>query len=375
MADKIVQTTAQIINASKVIYNTKVTQVKIPVIVTSATSPTLLTTSVDNLRLIGNVTNMGEESIPSPDLFKRLTDYYNALDKLTLAYNKQFANTSSVSDLFTKTITFRRLITEAQTTSDQKFLTVNKALVETSSLVDVTVKRSTKQLTEIKNSIDQFKLLLNKQATELSTSSDQKTLRLNKLLTETKTASSLFSRTVAFNKLFLDSVDATDDFFGVANADDDQIASVGKRLVDYTSNSDSLNKRYFKALLDTENVLELLNLQFKKASAELINTTDQKRFRVAKSFSETDTVVDFKALSIGKRVTDTNNTSELLNSLINKIKTETITSSELISFLKAIGRLFQETIVNTDSGFVNNQNYTVSSYASAGYVGNNINFS
>ena len=57
----------------------------------------------------------------------------------------------------------------------------------------------------------------------------------------------------------LDSVDATDDFLGVANTDDDQTAFFNKSVVDYSSTADQKRLRVTKPLAEIMSSLDVIS--------------------------------------------------------------------------------------------------------------------
>jgi hypothetical protein len=586
MSDKIVQTTAQIVSASTPTYSTKITQVVTPVIAAVANTQTLLTTAVTDIKVVANVINMGEESLPNPSLFQRLDDFYTAPDRVTLRFNKrprelinsidlprkragktlletpvagdtdrssrvnksrssladasdtqristskikfssttnteQFNKTSgkllpetetvtdqkrlnigkvlpetaNTSILFSRTVVFNRLVLDivdatddflglanidddqiasvgkklidytanfeqlvksynkqireispaidqarfkfnkqlrdTETTADvvrlqvaktivetdnaidqarlqvtkplrettntgsffsrtvgfsrtlpetttatqQKFISVTKILTETEAAVDQARLRVTKNIRDTETVVDVARLQFTKPLSETDSATDQIRLQFNKPVNETVINNTLFSRTVAFNRLVLDSVDATDDFFGLANIDDDQIAFVGKTLVDYTAGLEQLAKSYSKQLSETDTVTDVARLQPIKTLIETETTTDVARLQVTKTIVETDNAIDQARLQVTKPLRETSSTSERFSLMAQNVKTEIISSLDLISFFKFANRFFDETFVTNDSGFINNQNYTAGAYTAAGYVGTNTNFS
>jgi hypothetical protein len=586
MSDKIVQTTAQIVSASTPTYTTKITQVVTPVIAAGANTQTLLATAVVNIKVVANVINMGEESIPNPSLFQRLDDFYTAPDRVTLRFNKrpqelinsidiprkragktlretpvagdtnrssrvnksrssladasdtqristskikfssttnteQFNKTSgkllpetetvtdqkrlnigkvlpetaNTSVLFSRTVVFNRLvldivdatddflglanidddqiasvgkklidytanfeqlvksynkqireispaidqvrfnfdkqlrdtetttdvvrlqvaktIVETETATDQarlqvtkplrentntgsffsrtvgfsrtlpetttatqqKFISVTKILTETDNAVDQARLLVTKNISDTETVVDQARLQFTKPLSETDNATDQIRLQFNKPVNETVINNTLFSRTVAFNRLVLDSVDATDDFFGLANIDDDQIAFVGKTLVDYAAGLEQFAKNYIKQLSETDTATDVARLQTTKAFRNTETATDVARLQVTKTIVETDNATDQARLQVTKPLRETSSTSERFSLRAQNVKTEIISSLDLISFFKFANRFFDETFVTNDSGFINNQNYTASAYTTAGYVGTNTNFS
>ena len=75
---------------------------------------------------------------------------------------------------------------------------------------------------------------------------------------------------VQFAKNIVDVVDATDDFYGALNVDDDQTASVHKILVTWVSNSDTFSRivQFYRVFNDTSNTSEVIANVFGKVLSD-----------------------------------------------------------------------------------------------------------
>jgi hypothetical protein len=326
MSDKIVQTTAQIVSATTPVYETKVTDVTTPGITTSVNTNLQLSTSVENIKIVGNVINMGEQVLPNPSLFKRLDDYYSAPDIVRLRYTKRVNETVNKSDVVSRLVQYRRTVNEVETANDSyKVFAVGKRIVEIADASDTVAKATSRQIFDASVNTEQVNKRLNKPLTEVELVTDQVLRRVGKNPIETANTVSLFSRVVAFNRLVLDSVDATDDFLGLANTDDDQTAFFNKSLVDYTSNTDQTRLQVNKLVTETETTTDQKVVVFGKALTEVDTAVDQKRLTVTKPLLEAETATDQKRLTVAKPFTENSSTASLFSKVVafNRPVTET----------------------------------------------------
>jgi hypothetical protein len=124
--------------------------------------------------------------------------------------------------------------------------------------------------------------------------------------------------TVTYARTFQDLINSTDDYYGNTTVDDDQYATFTKLSVDTALTTDTSTR---KTILN--NIL-------------LLNTTESLT----------------NAINLHKQ--DTN------------LITETFKLSEYAQII--------DTILSTDSGTLNNQNYYSEKYVTPGYVGVNVDF-
>jgi len=117
-----------------------------------------------------------------------------------------------------------------------------------------------------------------------------------------------------------DLVDATDDFYGLANVDDDQTARIDKVVIDYGTLTES----------------------FSRIAAFI------------RSFTDIATISETFGKSISKILSDQINRSEIVTKLYSKVSTETVSSSQTLS--------------------INIQSYFQSDYVTVGYAGQNYTY-
>jgi hypothetical protein len=318
MADKIVLITAQKPITGNYTYQPKPATAEIPkLVVAKPPEQPLVTGTENNLLAKIIVTNMGEEVFPNPQLFKRVHDYYQVNDTVTLTYRSVKFDQVAVND--TVTLTYRSVFQELQVTSDSyKVFVVNKGVRDTAQLVDQNSKRVQKQFSNLFNTADVPQVTYGKNLLNtVSVTTELVKLAYKKAANDLVTSTDILNRTVNFNRSFADVVDATDDFFGDANIDDDQIAQVGKTLVSWLTSTD------VRAVTATK----------------ILQT----------AFTRSDTV---------------SNTPK-------KVVAELVTSSDTVSFYKFANRSFNEVITAQSSGIINNQSYFAEDYVQPGYAGTN----
>ena len=152
-----------------------------------------------------------------------------------------------------------------------------------------------------------------------------------------------------FSTVFQDLVDATDDFYGLANIDDDQIASIQKVLIDYLNGiTDSLYKSIGKkielTLVSTDTSKKLLS----KISNDSFISLDIITKITEKSLIETKTILEQSTKLLEKVTSDIVIKQDLVNLLINLNKLDTVqTISNFFSIVTFI-REFSDQLDATD---------------------------
>lgn len=197
--------------------------------------------------------------------------------------------------------------------------------------------------------------------------------------------------TKLFNKSLLDSVDATDDFYGEANVDDDQVVFVNKTVADNAATSEALGKTfnrpgvvdsfaasdlsvrltskrptdtvtfsdassrsYGKALTDTSNLSDALVRQYFKSFTDSTSSTDARVFSIAKSLSDSALAADAAAKSITRSLSDSFSSSD--------------------SAVRTAGKGLIDTGTTSDSGNFRKTDYADVNYFAQDYVGISVNF-
>lgn len=346
MTDKILQTSADVIVANANTYETKTVSISTPKIVTGNSTYTGITTTVEYENLKVNLDNMGEESIPNPNLFKRAHDYYAVTDRFSITINSSKLDTlNGVTDVFSRTVSYNRVFQESQVTNDSyKVFVVTKGVVDTSYLSEVFVKNLSKPFADNYTAIDIRSVEYGKNVFE-NIALTEEVLKLDyvKLADDNAVTQDVLTRTVDFNRSFDDFVDATDDFYGAANIDDDQIANVGKTLVDWLASSE----------------VRVIDLNIVKS--DVATTSDQKAAELTKVSSDSFTSTEQLVYSADKIALDTTTTSDLQTYETGKTLQDTGTTSEVTDFG------FAKTLANT-FGYIEQFSYSGVKYLNTEYT-------
>lgn len=350
MADKIVQVTASKITATNVVYTPKLVDLPVPKLVVGNAQPVEITTSVENPKLTGTVTNMGEESIPNPSLFKRLNDSYTGTDTVSLRYLQTKLEQVLVPDLFSRVVDYRRVFEEAQVTSDSYRVSfVNKGLVTLFNTLDVSAKTLAKPFVDSSNLSEvSTKTVAKAVFSQVTYSEELIKVAYLKTTSEVVVSAEDFRRQVDYQRNFQDVVDSTDDFFGTANADDDQIARVGKTLVNWVASSEVRIVDVSKVLADQaasqeqksveltkpfisqSTLSSLTTLSFAKPLSSLSTLADQYSYEAYKNLEHIFVTVDQKTIQVAKTVTDQADLSEQKQFSLQKPLVSTATSSDTV---------------------------------------------
>lgn len=362
MTDKILQTTANIIVANAVTYGPKTASISTPVLVTGNGTYSNTTTNVDYLNLKVQVTNMGEEVLPNGGLFERAQDFPILVERFSVGFTTPKTELLAASDVFSKTTSFARVFPESQTTSDSyKVFAVGKGIEDPVALTETVQKSFSTIFSDQFVKSDQISIEPGKVFSEnVSIVQEVVTLQPNKGAAETINTQDILSRVVTFNADLADLVDATDDFLGLANTDDDQTASVGKTLADSSTASEvntlattiakletvagtdlfSRQVDFSRALLDTGITAEILYLDTAKILVDSTITSDLITTQNTFNRTVTDTAINSEIISLGssKVVDDSTTNSEQVFSTSGKNLLEVSATQDLISTQWSVSR-------------------------------------
>lgn len=347
MSDKIVQTTSSLITANAVIPTIRPVNVSTPNVTTRVNLPDTISTNIDTVKIVGIVTNMGEEVLTNPELFKRAQDYYRISDQIELkmTFNVVRSDLFHSSDVVTKQVSYIRPFQELKTTNDSyKVFNISKNILDQVIVPELFQVNLSKSVFDITYNTDKVSKSILKNTIDTFTNTDVYYKHINKASLEQVNSSDLFTRVVGFNRILVDTIGATDDFYGAANIDDDQIAYVGKVFQDSVTNTDLNSKIVYSSKQDTSNTVEQYSVKTTKplfssfSSLEQVELLSNKLAEDSSSLSDvihsfitkylntyTDSVLDTQIFSIQKQLLDiaaSNDTpsakvsKELLDSLI-----------------------------------------------------------
>lgn len=328
MADKIVQVTASKIIATNPVYTPKIVDLPVPKLAVGTAQSVNITTSVENIALIGTVTNMGEDSIPNPYLFKRLSSDYLVNDTISVTYKLTKLDLASVSEEFTRVVDYRRRFDELLAPLDNyKVFFVTKTLADPVSSQDIFQIGFQKPQQDSVSVLDPKSIQLLKQLQSAYTTSEQFSLNYQKVNVETVTTGDVFSRVVNFTRNFESLADATDDFYGLANVDDDQTARFGKTLTSFTDTATQYTVVFGKGLNTGFIAQEQLTVDLTKPLSSQTTTDTENKFTVTKPAVDLAEFATQQVFELGKLLDSQSVTNTLLTLSANKaVNTQTVTS-------------------------------------------------
>lgn len=335
MTDKILQTSASTILANANTYGPKTVSIQTPNVVVGNSNANKITTSVEDINVKVNVDNMGEEYIPNPSLFKRAHDYYASTDILSVTIKpNKFDQLTGVTDLFNMVVNYRRVFQESQVTNDSyKVFRVFKGVLDTGYLTDLPRKSIVKPFVDQYSATDIRSVVYGKNVLD-SVIMSEEVLKLayKKLANETVISQDVLSRTVNYNRTFTEYVDATDDFYGSANIDDDQIANVGKSLVDWLASTDIRAVHLSIVKSDQAYATDQKAVVLSRVSLDNYTTSTELRNLTGKVALDAFLANDSNIKNTGKVLASTSNTQDVKSVDANKVLAHIASSSEQLKY-------------------------------------------
>lgn len=322
MTERVVSINAPNIVANKVTYSDQVVNATTPELVTNVTISGV-TTEVTTETINFVFTGIGEESLPNSTLFKRGQEYVSALDAPSISTSKTFSDQLNTLDSFNVLVEYKRLFEETKTTSEVVDKFIGKTHLDLADVSDQNSKAVYRTALDGAISSDTKTIVVSKAAVDLVQQADQTRIQITKPFTETKTVTDIFSRTINYKRSFSDSVDATDDFLGEANIDDDQIARVGKNTIDYATTSDSKLFNVSVTKLDISQVQDQKAVNISKPFFDSLAIPEQKYLKVDKVFFETKLLSDVVRTRSIKSILDVSSISEQNTKAVSKVLLDT----------------------------------------------------
>ena len=255
----------------------------------------------------------------------------NIDDDQTAFVQKSLSTSYAASDTPILVTIYNRDYSELINSSEVYALLVNKDILNVSTAIELHVFRINKGLVDQTDLQESAILSTNKAITELADVADSKAVYLDKEAIKSRAFPEDSLSTLAeFNRALLDVVQATDDIFGEANIDDDQVAIFGKSLTDSTSGAvDSFNSivQFRKLTNNYTHTTDSMALAPKKVFTETLHPiVTFEKFDVIKSLSEDPLVLDAAIISVGTSISDiTTGASEFI-----KLERSTALEQQLI---------------------------------------------
>jgi hypothetical protein len=343
------------------------------------------TTSVEDPSFNVKVTNYGEDLIRQPQLFKYNQDTFSKIDLFIKAVNKGI--NESISKFETLSLSTGKPQQDMLISFDSVILQWDRQRV----------------FLEIVSKVDYITLLSNKGVSDNGSVSELLSKGIQPSFQDYKTLSEVFSRLVTYNITLLDNIQSTDDFLGLANIDDDQVAAVQKNLIEFRNTNDLLSFGLSNNYFDSFNDSDLVVISPNKVINDISNINSELlSFNINKRYEDISEINDILSIDLSIKFIDTVFTTDLVDLLkitVWNVNDSTTASDDVLGVANAdddqtaaIGKNAFENIINTDSvntltglnkneqvsksdsGLINNQGYFSSNYIIPDYVGTNTSF-
>lgn len=319
------------------------------------------------------------ESLRSTDtqahtISKVLAELLAARDIVARSVNKPFADSMAVGDA-----SFRRVNkspAEALSSSDASFRQFNRAVTqEALAAHDITSLNPIKNFAEATYTLE-------------GPSSGQNYVDVTYLAQDYVLDGGPHR---IFAKALADLVNATDDFFGQANVDDDEVMWFTKTLADNSSTSETLGKQFIrpgvtdsaaasdfaqraasKSFAEVLSRSDIVVRSSSKALADTAGTADTQTRSTDKVLSDFPVMGDLKTFSLAKIATDSAATSDALTRSSAKSLADSAINTDAMS--RQAGKTLADSKATSDSGNLRKTDYCDITYFAQDYVGSTINF-
>lgn len=291
-----------------------------------------------------------------------------------IVYSKLFSypqiaitgHVASIGDNYTS-FAIGKGFSETKTISENLNVYLSTGKYDTAQSTDTALKQLSKTFSESVTRTDRVSLAPNKLIIDATASSDSYKASLEKIFFEQKYVSERVTLVANFKRQFIDTIDATDDFYGVSNIDDDQIANVNKVVVDYGSLADTSSIYITTTKTDTTNTLdtsklglskpfadsvsksELFTLSASKLLVESLTLPDTDNKAVSKTSEDSFISIDENKFSVYKPFTETNNATDQSILSTGKVAAEAVAFQDTFSTLWSAARNILEDLASTDT--------------------------
>jgi hypothetical protein len=347
MADKIVLINAQKPITGNYTYQPKPAIADTPKLVVAKPTDTQVTTNIDTQLLVKViVNNLGEEALPNPYLFKRAQDYYIPIDILAVTFISVKLEQVNLTDQFARAVQYNRIFQNSVLAAESYKITFGRNILESTQVTDTPQKSVQKIFFNTSAATDTPQITYGKGLFNQTTNSELIFADIYKVAAENAAISDTLTRIVDFKRSFAHIADATDDFYGLANADDDQIARVGKTLVTWLASTEvkSILMRVVK--LDTASVLEQKQLWLNKPLINNVLQQEQTAALVGKSLLTDFTNSDISSRNVGKVLLNTQQLTEIRQSDVFKVLASLSNTADLAKF--STSKILQDSSSTSD---------------------------
>jgi hypothetical protein len=133
---------------------------------------------------------------------------------------------------------------------------------------------------------------------------------------------------ITFSKSLTDMVISTDDFYGAANADDDETMQFAKVLIESATSADTKAYTLGKDLTDTATRTDVANISASKVASDAVSKSDAASKNSGKTLSDQFSSSDSKTIVIGKGLTDSAQTQETQAFAISKQLSDVVDATD-----------------------------------------------
>ncbi|CAB5220380.1 hypothetical protein UFOVP236_42 [uncultured Caudovirales phage] len=154
-------------------------------------------------------------------------------------------------------------------------------------------------------------------------------------------------RSFDFSKSLSESLKATDDFYGIANADDDETMLYSKNTADSVSQSETQAFAVSKALADTVAKSDVRLIDLSKAINDAVAKSDAATKASGKSLSDSFLQSDANSILVGKGASDSASSSDAQTRLFGKSLSDTATKSD--NAVRDNSKALADTFTKSDS--------------------------
>jgi hypothetical protein len=302
-----------------------------------------------------------------------LPDTFESASTTSVQATKQLSSEFDVSDSFSRAVSYNRNLLDVVSSTDDFYGSANvdddqtarfgKNIVTILDTTDIKLFDASKVLSSQTLTNDQNVLQVQKRFNSLAIFEHQTSFITGKNLLDLADVSELVSKQTAktLNTSFAleDSVSLQAGYFRTVleqvNLTDSNLKSVSKVAVDSASLEDSFSRV----------------VGFNRALSSQFAGTDVKLTTVLTKKQESTNATDVATKSSKKLLLDAANTSQLVQAVVEKGLVSQASTGEFLSFFKFGNRFFNEIVLASNPGVINNQSYFLESYAEPGYVGTN----
>lgn len=318
-------------------------------------------------------------------------DYGVSTDSAVFSIGKALSDLAQTSEA--KTIVFGKSLADTAVSSEAKQFAMSKPLVDTKASSDSAAKGFTKApIAESLTKSDSATVQAEKHIEDIAFNLE------GPMVVQDYADPTYFAGNYvlnggpifAFDKVLSELLDATDDFQGAANIDDDQVMLFTKTLADSALSSETVAKCFSRGLTDSASKSDSSSLEVGKSFAEVLAGSEIVVRGVAKQVSDTAASSDSASRSFDKALSDTPVTGDLKTFSLAKVAVDSAstTDSAVRSFSKATtdaitkadsasigaGKAVTDTVSKSDSGDLRMTDYADITYFAQNYVGTSVTF-